>query len=69
LAQNEANIISAGLIGQAKPKNNLALESAKPNLNEEDINKAKREIQSDKVARLIGLVSHLVYWTVFGHIN
>lgn len=31
--------------------------------------KALKEIQSEKIARLIGLVSHLVYWSVFGHLN
>jgi len=47
----------------------LALEQNKPNLNFEDIMKALKEIQSEKIARLIGLASHLVYWSVFGHIN
>eukprot|EP00347_Sterkiella_histriomuscorum_P010573 403375759 len=50
-------------------KNNLALEQNKPNLEFDDIMKALKEIQSQKNARLIGLVSHLVYWSVFGHIN
>lgn len=27
------------------------------------------EIYSDRVARLIGLVAHFVYWTIFPHIN
>lgn len=27
------------------------------------------EIQSDRIARLTGLVSHFVYWCVFGHVN
>ena len=27
------------------------------------------EIKSDRIARLTGLVSHFVYWCVFGHIN
>ena len=54
----------------AEPKKvNLALEQNKPNILEEDIVNALEEIQSEKVARLIGLVSHIVYWCVFGHIN
>jgi hypothetical protein len=31
--------------------------------------RALKEIQSEKTARLIGLTCHLVYWSVFGHIN
>ena len=27
------------------------------------------EIQSEKIARFIGLICHFVYWTVFGHLN
>ena len=27
------------------------------------------EITSDRIARLTGLVSHFVYWCVFGHVN
>ena len=27
------------------------------------------EIQSDRIARLTGLISHFVYWCVFGHVN
>ena len=27
------------------------------------------EIKSDRIARLTGLVSHFVYWCVFGHVN
>lgn len=57
------------LQNQNKQKNNLALETTKPNLLEEDITKALKEIQSEKLARMIGLVCHLVYWSVFGHIN
>ena len=48
----------------------MALEQNKPSLHIKDVMKALKEIQSERVARLIGLVSHLVYWTVFGsHIN
>jgi len=47
----------------------LALEQNAPYLQIEDIMKALKEIQSEHIARLIGLTSHLVYWSVFGHIN
>jgi len=30
---------------------------------------AKDEITSERVARLVGLISHFVYWSVFGSIN
>jgi hypothetical protein len=50
-------------------KNNLALEQAKPVLEEQDIQVAKKEIQKERTARIIGLISHLVYWNVFGHLN
>lgn len=33
------------------------------------INLTFDEIQSDRIARLTGLVSHFVYWCVFGHVN
>ena len=48
---------------------NLALEQSKPTLHERDIKQALKEIQSEPIARLIGLSCHLVYWSVFGHIN
>lgn len=51
------------------PKSNLALVSAKPVLREADIKLAYSEITNDNVAKLIGLVAHLAYWSVFGHIN
>ena len=50
-------------------KANLALVAAKPNLNEIDIKNANAEITNENTAKLIGLISHLAYWSVFGHIN
>ena len=47
----------------------LKLEPKKPNLLEEDIKSAKRLLQDEKTAKLIGLISHLVYWNLFGHLN
>lgn len=47
----------------------LKLEPKKPNLWEEDIKKARRLLQDEKTAKLIGLISHLVYWNLFGHLN
>jgi len=52
-----------------KGKNSLALESVKPSLKEEDINRALKEIYTERTARLIGLLSHICYWSVYGHFN
>ena len=50
-------------------KRNLALEKA-PSLNEKAITDVLRtEIANPRTARLIGLVAHLAYWSVFGHFN
>ena len=47
-------------------KKNLALEKA-PQLSEKSITDVLRsEIASIRIARLIGLVAHLAYWSVFG---
>ena len=50
-------------------KKNLALEKA-PQLSEKSITDVLRsEIASVRIARLIGLVAHLAYWSVFGQYN
>ena len=41
----------------------------KPSITAEDLNKALHEVDSDNMARLIGLIGHMVYWCVFGHVN
>ena len=41
----------------------------KPSITAEDINKALHEVDSEHMARLIGLIGHMVYWCVFGHVN
>ena len=33
------------------------------------IDETFEEIQSEHVARMMGLISHFVYWCVFGHLN
>lgn len=48
---------------------NIALDQGKPQLKFSDIQQAMNEIQSPLMARLIGLLCHLTYWQVFGHIN
>lgn len=40
-----------------------------PSLSKDDITDAIAEIDRKEYSRLIGLMSHLVYWSVFGHIN
>jgi len=52
-----------------EPKNNLALDAAAPPLTDEMINDAKDEITSNETAKLIGLIVHLAYWSVYGHLN
>jgi hypothetical protein len=27
------------------------------------------EIKGENISRMVGLISHFVYWSVFGHIN
>ena len=53
-------------------KNNkplLALVAAAPTLTEAQIRDALKLITEEETAKLIGLISHLVYWNVFGHLN
>lgn len=33
------------------------------------INQLFAEITSERIARLVGLMAHFVYWSLFGHIN
>ena len=52
-----------------KKKKNLALEKA-PTLTEKSITDILRsEIANTRTARLIGLIAHLAYWSVFGQFN
>ena len=53
----------------SKKANNLALVSGAPPLTEIEIQDAKTAITSDDTSKLIGLISHLAYWQVFGHLN
>ena len=48
---------------------NLALERAKPPLIEKNIESAKNLLLKEHASRLIGLVAHLAYWSVFGQFN
>lgn len=48
---------------------NLALVSNVPKITESDILLAKNTITDENTAKLIGQISHLTYWSVFGHIN
>jgi hypothetical protein len=49
----------------------LRQKEIRPNapLNLADIEKAKKQITSQGMARLIGVTCHLIYWLVFGHVN
>lgn len=46
-----------------------SLHYATKQISQQHIDMTFAEIQSDRIARLTGLVSHFVYWCVFGHIN
>ena len=83
-ADNLADIKSTVAGGRATSQSNSA-NKTRPNTNTKHfsqslhyatsqiatkhINLTFEEIQSDRIARLTGLVSHFVYWCVFGHIN
>lgn len=45
------------------------LDSRTPLLTEEDIQVAQKEITRTQTAKLVGLICHLSYWLVFGHVN
>jgi hypothetical protein len=50
-------------------KKNNALERAKPNLTAENLRTSRKVLKSPEISQLIGLISHLAYWNVFGHFN
>ena len=54
------------LIDNVHPKPNNGLRT---DISREDILVSIQEIDRTEFPRLIGLVAHLCYWTVFGHIN
>jgi hypothetical protein len=49
------------------PQNNLHF--LKSTLTESNLTLTLNEIDSDRVAKLIGLSSHFVYWSVLGNFN
>ncbi len=52
------------------PKNpKLGLDIKKPGILHSDLEDIRAELGTEKVARMIGLIAHLVYWNVFGHMN
>ena len=42
---------------------------SKLKISEKLIEETFDEIKGENVARMVGLISHFVYWSVFGHIN
>ena len=46
-----------------------SLHFSKLNLNRQLIDETFAEIQGEPLARMMGLISHFVYWSVFGHLN
>lgn len=47
----------------------LGLDIKKPNILHNDLEDIRAELNNEKIARMIGLIAHLVYWNVFGHLN
>ena len=47
----------------------LGLDIKKPNILHNDLEDIRAELKNEKIARMIGLIAHLVYWNVFGHLN
>ena len=43
--------------------------TGKPTASWKDLNDAISEIDWKEFSRFVGLVGHLCYWSVFGHIN
>ena len=46
-----------------------AFKAGKPTASWKDLNDAISEIDRKEFSRFVGLMSHLCYWSVFGHIN
>jgi hypothetical protein len=65
--QEEEGDDSALLVDKDTKLNSL--DSRTPPLTEEDINRAKEEITNESTAKMVGLICHLAYWSVFGHLN
>jgi len=66
---NNPNLIKKFLSSMNQSGENKPKMIAKPTLTRDDIEEALSEIESDKFARFAGLLSHLIYWAVFGDIN
>jgi hypothetical protein len=47
----------------------IGLDIKKPNILHNDLEDIRAELNNEKIARMIGLIAHLVYWNVFGHLN
>jgi hypothetical protein len=53
-----------------KPENSQkSVHYSRHKLSRQHIDLTFTEIKSDRIARMIGLISHFVYWSVFGHIS
>ena len=47
----------------------MALIDGAPKLTYRNIEDALKEVSNENTAEIIGLLSHLTYWIVFGHLN
>ena len=57
-----ANSISAKSISPTKGRIHTFLKDS-------DVERCKSLIETEEVARIIGVVTHFAYWQVFGHLN
>jgi hypothetical protein len=58
--------------GRQKPTAPIVEKSihfSKLNVNEKLIEETFSEIKSEEMAQMVGMISHFVYWAVFGHFN
>jgi hypothetical protein len=42
---------------------------SKLNTSTQLVDETFNEIKGERISRMVGLISHFVYWSVFGHIN
>ena len=66
---NEGGEKIVGGTGKNLPQMEDTTRVFKPNIHIDDIKEVLDCINSEKMARLIGLILHFVYWHVFGHFN
>jgi len=54
---------------QQAPTVEKSIHFSKLNVNEKLIAETFNEIKGEQIAQMVGMISHFVYWAVFGHFN